>query len=275
MYLYPAKNLKMKKSLFIFFTVLFTVALQAQAGISISPARLYYKLATGASGKQTVNVTNPTEKELEVGVSFSDWEYEPSGNNRIVDAKTLATSCSDWIQILPSSYFVVQPGETKQVEVAFKVPATADSKVPVHTGMIFFTQLNPGKSTDQNGAAIQVTVRMGVKVYHSFVQQSTPLLEINDLTSYSDETNNKIIELKIENQSSIWADGKVKWELFNNGNGKKTTLKDIEFYTLPKDIRIIKQILPNDLPKGEYTLSAIMTYGENDVIKIAELEFSL
>lgn len=265
----------MKNIIFILFSVFTVVNIQAQAGISVSPGRLYYKLATGGSGKQSVNITNPTEKELEVGVSFSDWEYEPSGNNKIVEANTIPTSCSDWIQILPSSYFVIQPGETKQVEVIFKVPANADSKIPVHTGMIFFTQLNPGKSTDQNGAAIQVTVRMGVKVYHSFVQQSNALLEINDFTSYIDETNNKIVELKIENQGTIWADGKIKWELFNTSNGKKTNLKNIEFYTLPKDIRIIKQALPADLPKGDYTLSAIMTYGDNDVIKIAELEFSL
>lgn len=265
----------MKKFLLVFFTVITTMVMQAQAGISVSPGRLYYKLASGASGKQTVNVTNPTEKELEVGVSFSDWEYDPSGSNKIAETKTLATSCTDWIQILPSSYFVVQPGETKQVEVVFNVRANADTKIPVHTGMIFFTQLNPGKAKDQNGAAIQVTVRMGVKVYHSFVQQSTPLLEIIDFTSSADEANNKIVELKLENPGTTWADGKVKWELFNNSNGKKTTLRDTEFYTLPKDIRVIKQILPNDLSKGNYTLSAIVTYGENDVIKIAELEFSL
>lgn len=249
--------------------------LHAQAGISVSPGRLYYKLNTGASGSQYVSLTNPTEKELEVGVSFSDWEYEPSGNNKIVEANTLPTSCTDWIQILPSSYFVVKPGETKQIEVLFKVPANANQSVPVHTGMIFFTQLNPGAATDQNGAAIQVTVRMGVKVYHSFIKENNTLLDFADFTSYSDENKNKIIELKIENQGNLWADGKVKWELFNNSTGKKSTLKESEFYTLPKDTRVLTQQLPNDLAKGNYTISAIMTYGENDVIKIAELEFSL
>ncbi|KFF15028.1 fimbrial biogenesis chaperone [Flavobacterium hydatis] len=248
---------------------------QAQAGISVSPGRLYYKLNASGSGSQYVSLTNPTDKELEVGVSFSDWEYEPSGNNKIVAANTLPTSCTDWIQILPSSYFVVKPGETKQVEVLFKVPANADSSVPVHTGMIFFTQLNPGTALDQNGAAIQVTVRMGVKVYHSFIKENKVLVDFVDFTSYADDNKNKVIELKIENQGDLWTDGKVKWELFNNSTGKKSTLKESEFYTLPKDIRILKQQLPSDLAKGNYTVSAILTYGENDVIKIAELEFSL
>lgn len=265
----------MRNFILILIGLLIVNQAQAQAGISVSPGRLYYKLNAGASGSQYINLTNPTDKELEVGVSFNDWEYDVSGNNKIAEANTLPTSCTDWIQILPSSYFVVKPGETKQVEVLFKVPTNADTTIPVHTGMIFFTQLNPGTAIDQNGAAIQVTVRMGVKVYHSFIKENKVLIDFVDFTTYADDNKNKIIELKIENQGDLWADGKVKWELFNTSTGKKSTLKDSEFYTLPKDIRILKQQLPTDLAKGNYTVSAILTFGEKDIIKIAELEFSL
>lgn len=265
----------MKKFFWAFALLVCAGSAMAQAGISVSPGRVYYKLGAGASSSQSVRLTNPTEKDLEVGVSFSDWEYEPSGNNKIVDSNKLTTSCVDWIQVLPASYFVIKPGETKEVEVLMKVPANANTAIPVHTGMIFFTQLNPGKATDQNGAAIQVTVRMGVKIYHTFQQVNEPLLEFVDFTSYSDEKNTKFVELKLENQGTIWADGTVKWELFNNSTGKKSTLKETEFYTLPKDIRVLKHELSPDLPKGNYTITATLTYGEKDVIKIAELEFSL
>lgn len=247
----------------------------AQAGISVSPGRVYYKLSPGASGTQSIMVTNPTDRELEVGVSFNDWEYEPSGNNKVADANTLPTSCTDWIQIQPASYFVLAPGESKKIDVLFKVPANADTTIPVHTGMIFFTQLNPGNAKDQHGAAIQVTVRMGVKVYHSFVQESEPIMDFADFTSYTDDNNNKVIEVRVENQGKIWADGNVKWELFNTSTGKKSSLPTTDFYTLPGNTRVIKQILPTTLEKGNYTISATLTYGENDVIKIAELEFSL
>lgn len=247
----------------------------AQAGISLTPGRLYYKFGKGASGSQFIKITNPTNKELEIGASFSDWSYEEDGKNQILDANTISTSCSNWIQILPSSYFIIKPGETKEIEIILKVPQNADESIPVHNSMIFFTQLNPGKTTDKNGASIQVTVRMGVKIYHTFNKESEALIDFVDFLSYADEQGNKILELKVENQSKIWADGTVKWELFNNSTGKKTVLKESEFYTLPGNIRSLKQILPEDLPKGDYTVSAILTYGEKDVIKIAELEFSL
>ena len=265
----------MKKFLLALAGILLVNLAHAQAGISVTPGRLYYKLSTGTSGTQSLNVTNPTEKELEVGVSFSDWEYESSGNNKIVEAGSLPTSCSDWIQVLPASYFLLKPGETKEVQILLNVPQGADTTVPVHTAMIFFTQLNPGKATDQRGAAIQVTVRMGVKVYHSFTQSAEVALDFTDFTSYTDPNNDKVIEVSIENQGKLWAEGKLKWELFNNSTGKKSTLREIEIYTLPKDLRVVKQLLPKDLEKGDYTISAILTYGETDVIKIAELEFSL
>jgi hypothetical protein len=265
----------MKKILFAIVLFIFISEVNAQAGISVSPGRLYYKLAEGGSGSQRVSLTNPTDREVEVGVSFSDWGYEPSGINLITDANTLPTSCVNWIQISPASYFVLKPYETKDVEVLFKVPPTADTNVPVHTAMIFFTQLNPGKTTGENGAAIQVTVRMGVKVYHSFQQKTDSALEIDDFGSFADESGNKFIELKVANQGKIWADGKVKWELFNNTNGKKSSLSETDFYTLPNDIRVIQQALPGNLEKGNYTISAIVTYGESDTIKIAELEFTL
>ncbi len=262
----------------LFFAAIFLITANSvfsQAGISVSPGRVYYKLGKGASSTQSVSIANPTDKELEIGVSFSDWEYEESGNNKILEANLLPTSCTDWIQVLPASYMILKPGETKEVQIVMKVPQDADTNIPVHTGMIFFTQLNPGKSIDQNGASIQVTVRMGVKIYHSFEQEREPEIEFTDFISYADTNNNKVLELKIENPGKIWTDGKIKWELFNNSTGKKTSLSEVEFYTLPGNLRSVKQMLPGDLPKGDYTASAIMTYGEKDVIKIAELEFSL
>ena len=247
----------------------------AQAGIAVTPGRVYYNLAEGADGTQTIKVTNPTDAELEIGVSFSDWNYLENGNNNIQDPGTLPNSCADWIQVLPDTYFMLKPGETKEVEVLMEVPQNANKETPVKTSMIFFTQLNPGNARDQKGASIQVTVRMGVKVYHSFTKQTAGELEIVDFKNYKDEEDRKMIEVQIKNTSDIWVNGNVSWEIFNKNTGKTKTLDKQEFYTLPDDLRIVKQQLPKDLEKGDYTVSAILTYGDSDTINIAELDFSL
>ena len=264
------------KQLFVslFLTVTISIA-WSQAGISVTPGRLYYKLGLGETNSQTIKLMNPNDKELEIGVSFSDWNYENSGANHIVESNSLPNSCVNWIQVLPSSYFVIQPGETKEIEIVFKVPNDVKNTIPVHNAMVFFTQLNPGQAKDESGAAIQVTVRMGVKIYHSFVQKADPILEIADFKNYTDTDKTKFVKLQISNNSTIWADGKVKWELFNNTTGKKNTLNETDFFTLPSDIRELQLQLPKDLEKGKYTISAQLTYGETDVIKVAELDFEL
>lgn len=265
----------MKKITSTLFLLLMAFFAWSQAGISVSPGRLYYKLGLGSSAAQYINISNPNESELEVGVSFNDWKYETSGTNQIAEANSLPTSCTDWIQVLPSSHFMLKPGETKRVEVLLKVPANADTAVHVHNAMLFFTQLNPGKLKSEAGANIQVTVRMGVKLYHSFEQKPNPNVEIVDFKNYLTAQKNSIIALTIVNKSKVWADGKVKWELFNNTTGEKSTLRETEFYTLPNDIREMYQQLPADLKKGKYTAFAQVSYGEWDVIKIAELEFEI
>jgi hypothetical protein len=247
----------------------------SQAGISVSPGRLYYQLESGASGSEFVNITNPNEETLEVGVSFSDWNYEVSGANQIAESKSLYTSCVDWVQVLPSSYFIIQPKETKKIEVILKVPPQANTAIPVHNAMVFFTQLNPSKIENAEGASIQVTVRMGVKIYHSFVKNVKPQIEIIDLKNYIDSQKNKIIKLTIANKGTIWADGKLKWELFNTSTGEKKVLNETDFFTLPKDVRELNQALPQNLTKGKYTVFAQIMYGDIEVIKIAELDFEI
>ena len=55
------------------------------------------------------------------------------------------------------------------------------------------------------------------------------------------------LELLLKNNSKSWLEGKIKWELLNTQTGEKRKLDDQEIYSLPGDIRIIKQDLPKDL----------------------------
>jgi hypothetical protein len=260
----------------LFFTLLLGLLVfptQGQVGLTATPVKFHYELAPGENGTQSIIVSNPTDREVEVGVSFSDWNYNEEGNNQFYDSGTLETSCVDWIKILPSSYFVLQPQERKKLEIVLSVPPNVDRKNSVHTAMLYFSQLNPDDSgVNKNGAAIKVTVRLGVKIYHSFYN-AQPEMEITGFDTFDKEDGTKTVYLVIENQGEIWTDGKITWELFNKNTGKKQKLEDSEFYTLPGDQRRVEKLLPPDLEKGEYTLTAIAKYGESDVIKIAALDF--
>lgn len=262
------------KKLFLLFLFLSSLTTLAQAGLSISPGKLYFRDAAGTIATQKVRIANPNDKAVEVGVSMGDWNYDDKGSNNVVEANTLKTSASQWIQVLPNSYFIIEPNEIKEVEVVLNIPQNLPSDVPVHTAMIFFTQLNPGNAVDENGAAIKVTVRMGLKVYHAN-QNNTESVEITDIKPSKTAEGNKAIEVSFQNDGKLWSDGKLTASIFNQQTGEKTTLNTVDFYSLPNDLRKQSFALPNQLNSGTYTFIVQLTYGKENVVKVAELDFTL
>jgi hypothetical protein len=261
---------------FLLASVTGTIPISAQSGISVSPSRLYYNNTGTGAKTQKVIISNPNDKPLQVGVSVSDWAYDSLGNNRIVDAGKLPNSCAGAVKVLEGSFFTLKPHEEKQLTVQFSSAALKKSAIdPYHTAMLFFTQLNPGASNATNGAAIKVTVRMGVKIYHTANPDEKPLLEITNLKDKATAEGGKTLHLSLVNNGKIWADGQCKWEMLNTATGTKTSLPETPFYTLPGDKRILKKELPASLPKGKYTATAIVTYGKDKEIKVAELAFAL
>jgi hypothetical protein len=270
---YTMKNIPL---FLIVFLLLSSVCgkVSAQAGMTVSPGKMYFKQAAGSSGTQRIVVSNPNDKELEVGVSISDWNYDSLGNNLTYDAGTLATSCADWVQVMPGSYFTLQPHEKRELNVVFNVPANADKNIPVHNAMIFLTQLNPGDAKAADGTAIKVTVRMGIKLYHSFVQAEERDIDVVNLKDVADTGSNPgYLELALKNTGKAWLEGKIKWELLNTQTGEKRKLEDQDIFSLPGDARIMREALPKDLKKGKYTATAVINYGNKDELKVVELEF--
>lgn len=257
-----------------FFASIITFVAFAQAGLTVSPGKLYFYENKGLPQTQKVSITNPTNKVLEIGVSISDWNYDKLGSNYISEFNTLNESCSSWIQILPNTFFTIEPNSTKDVEVVLTNPDSTNPNYPVHTSMLFFTQLNPGDSVDEKGASIKVTVRMGVKVYHA-KQETEGEISILDFRASKDEKNNKFVDLEYKNSGKIWTEGKIIWSLFNYKTGKTTELSEEEFYTLPKDTRISRKQLDQGLSSGQYTISAQIIYGKNETIQLAEMDFEI
>ncbi len=250
----------------------------AQAGVSTSPNKLYYTFEPGGSGTQKLIVQNPADKELEVGISFSDWQYDSLGNNITTDPGTLPHSCSKWITIAQGSYFILKPFERKELDVIVTAPADLNKDIPVHTAMLYLTQLNPWKpGQSEEGASIIVTVRMGVKIYYSHVtapQRSIEIVNFSHMKSHIEGAQDQL-ELKIDNLSDTWVKGNVKVELLNTSNGKKLFLDEVEFHQLPGDKRLVRLKLPAKADKGKYNATAIVNYGDRDELKVAELDFML
>lgn len=262
------------KYFWLFITFLSFFFSQAQAGMTVSPGKLFFYGTEGASVPQKIKIINPTDRELEVGISINDWQYDDKGGNVITAFNSIPQSCAGWVRILPGTHISIPGNSFKEVEVTLQVPDKSSVQHPVHTAMVFLTQLNPGSSTDASGAAIKVAVRIGVKIYHT-AQETTGLIAVKDLTAMKNNDGEKVVLLSYENQGNIWTDGKISWSVFSFQTGKSITIGEEEFYTLPNDQRQAQTILPADLPSGRYSVTARITTDKNNAVQLAEMDFEI
>ena len=270
----PMKPIRTIFALFITLSFLTPEVLKAQTGISVSPPRTYFTLDAGQTETKTVLVSNPSKTNtLELSVSFNDWQYDQYGNNVVSDAGTLATSNVSWINVLPQSFFSLAPGASHELQVQMKVPENIDTNVPVHTSMMYITQINPSDGVNEQGANIKIAVRSGVKIYHRFASNRQPSVEISNF-AYNKGENPERIKISFNNDGNVWADGTISCDLLNQDTGKKIKLDDVVFYSMPGDKRDIYLQLPETLEKGKYIATALIDYEDASAVKLAELSFT-
>ncbi|MCY0970482.1 fimbrial biogenesis chaperone [Chryseobacterium wangxinyae] len=255
----------------LFFAIIFQA--KAQTGISVSPPRLYFESAAGISNSEKITVTNVSAKNtLDLAVSLGDWQYDAKGENQMYPANSLPTSCASWISIKKDdTYFSLGPGERRDIELTITSPTLSKENLAAHTALLYVSQMNPVEDVDSKGANIKVSIRSGIKIFHKKPEATKKKLEITDLKY---DAEKKILRLHFENQADIWVDGKVTTDILNVGNGKKTSLSPIVFYTMPGNKREMEVQLPTPLDKGNYTASVLVDYGDSENLEMGELNFN-
>lgn len=261
-----------RKIITVLFLSLLTFSAFSQVGISVSPPRIYFELNPGQSGTQKVSVSNVSNKHtLDLSVTLGDWEYDQNGENVMHDANQIATSCASWLSISQGSYFSLKPGESKDIEIVMTTPRNLKNDIPVHTALLYITQMNPTDDVTNAGANIKVNVRSAVKVYHRTLASKNKKIDIQNLI-YNKETKN--IDLLFENQGNTWIDGSIFVDLLQSQTGKQIRLTPTVFYTLPGNKRWVHLALPQDLAKGKYTATVIIDNEDQNNLEAAELGFT-
>ena len=209
---------------------------------------------------------------MSLSITFGDWKYDEFGNNVMLPPDSLDFSCASWMSVDEGTYFTLDPGENREIELRMTVPVSVEeNNSPINTAMVYITQMNAVDGVDADGAAIKVNVRQGIKVYQNDRNATNKLIEIVSL-SFDNESEG--LQLGFNNSGDIWTNGTVNTSLFNQTTGEEILLEEMIFYTLPGDER--KMFLPFErkLDKGEYIATIIIDYGDEIALEAAELEFS-
>jgi len=190
--------------------------------------------------------------------------------NMMSAANSLKVSCAGWISVKKEdNYFSLGPGERKDIDVTITVPNKLSDTLEAHSAVLYVSQMNPVDDVDSKGAKIKVSIRSGIKIFHKFPSAKAKKIEIQNLTF---DKSKKQLNLFFENEGNVWTDGKVYTDFVNVENGKKVSIDAIVFYTMPGNKREINISLPEDLPKGKYTASVMIDYGDNN-LELGELNF--
>ena len=245
-----------------------SININAQVGISVSPPRVYYEVNPGQTGENEINITNASEKHtLDLSLTLGDWTYNTSGENVVYPPD----SCAGWVSIMGASYLSLKPKETRSVKVNITVPQDLNDSIPVHTAMLYVTQMNPIDDVDAKGANIKVSIRSGIKLFHRKHGSRIRKIEISNFLWK--EKNNELL-LEFTNEGNVWLDGSVKPYLFNKSTGNEVSLTDVAFYTMPQDKRILRIPTLKSLEKGDYVATVLLDYGDKNNIEAAELQFT-
>ncbi|NOZ46436.1 MAG: hypothetical protein GXO79_06600 [Chlorobi bacterium] len=226
----------------------------------VSPVKLYFSAEPGES--QTINLTvkNHGNKPETFILSLGDFLIDNKGTKEMLDANSTKNSCANWLSINPS-FVEINPNESKLVGVTIMVP---NGDYSTRWSQIFVRQVKERTSfTVDEGisAGIGVSPRIAVTVFQSPKSNSNYNAQINRLKEISQPGDSlRKFSVNVENIGDKITQCKVYLIAASLESAEEFPADTVILDTYPNSSRTIFLELPNFLPKGKYSLSAILDY---------------
>jgi P pilus assembly chaperone PapD len=263
----------------IFFTFLFlTIYSGAFAqSTSISPSRLYFKAAPGETKKQIVHVINSSTTSQSYTVTFGDFDAPGvDGKSQLMVAGQSEHSSSKYMSASPS-FFTLSPGKDLDIVVNIDLPNLPEAnKVKWGTLMLKIvkerTEAQSGSKTDV-GMGLVETFQFVVHIFQtppSITLKSAEIVSFKELSK--DEKKGRTLALISKNTGEAILDCATYLEFSNLQTGNETRNKPSAFTLLPGSSRMMKLAIPKDLPKGKYTVTAVIDFGSKDDVQAAQMD---
>jgi P pilus assembly chaperone PapD len=246
--------------------------------VSLSPSRLYYKAAPGETKKQVVHVTNNSSKKQSFTVSFGDFAVPGiNGKTQMLKPGESEHSCSRYMSASPS-FFDLDPGKTQDVQVIIDLPALPEAnKVKWGTLMLKLEKERTEASNSEKDGVGMGLLETFQFVVHLFQTPPSVTLKQAEITSFSEkkEASTRTLELITKNTGEAIIDC-ATYLIFNNmQTGFEKQTKPSAFTVLPEGSRLMKFPVPADLPKGKYTVTAVVDIGRKDAVQAAEMDIEI
>ncbi len=251
----------MKRLSTILYALLCTLLTNAQ-DFEVSPLTFNFNAEPGESQTKFLSVKNHSGKTETFILNISDYAVDNKGQGKYVEAGSLKNSIADWISIAPS-FFELAPQEEKQISITMQQPADDYAS---KWGVIFArtAQEQTSFTADKNvSAGMAISARIAINVYQTPGSNKNFKATISNMSETTVKGDSiRSFSAIVNNMSDVITDCKVSMIATEINNGEEYEFAPTSFTMYPKSSRKIELYLPNGkLPKGTYSLAAILDYG--------------
>jgi P pilus assembly chaperone PapD len=237
---------------------------------SVTPSRLYFKVAPGGYKSQTIRVTNNGTKPETFKVTFANFSSEGTKGKTTIDTTTEdVRGCSQWLSASPA-FFEAAPGETKDVEILLQIPNTPEANTTRWAvASIKLARENTGNNEKgENVTGMQILQSFQFVVHIFQTPPSVTFKEAIIMSFYKDSTaKDTVVTLKmvVKNTGEAIIDCAPYLNIVNIKTGEELKVTNKAFTVLPGGMREVFFYLPKSIAKGEYNIAGLVDYGSLDI----------
>jgi P pilus assembly chaperone PapD len=271
----------MKNHITIMLALVLCQGFQSNAqSVSLSPSRVYFKASPGETKKQVVHVTNNSDVTQSFTITFGDFSATGTdGKTQLMKSGESEHSCSQYMSASPS-FFELPAGKSQDVEVIIDLPNLPEAnKVKWGTMMLKLakekTEARQGEG-DMVGMGILETFQFVVHLFQTppnITLKQAEIENFKEITAAGDSA--RTLALIAKNTGDAILDCATYLEYSNLQTGFEQRSKPAAFTMLPGGGRQMKFKIPADLPKGKYTVTAVVDIGSKDAVQAAEMDIDI
>ncbi|HEV7350142.1 hypothetical protein [Telluribacter sp.] len=261
----------MRQYLFLFIFFLINSVVAVAQHINVLPTSLSFSLSRGISQNQTLYISNPTTVKQAFEISLADWKRNEDGSHSYYKPNTQPYSCARWLS-LSTNLVEVEPGHTAKVTVTLQGSDDPKDYEQMKWAMLFLQNVVEKKPEDSRSTNVQTQIRevmrIGVHLY-----QTPPSLVQHEAKAIALEPDPEDLEsywFKVQNTGRTMLNCRVYLDLTETTTGVQYRSEGTEFPMFPEGSRQVKLTLPPNVPKGKYSMLAILDYAEDASLEALE-----
>ncbi len=227
----------------------------------VSPIRLYFNSKPGEIQVKTISITNHAQNKAIFSLKLNDFIVNNEGERNFLAKGTSTNSLNDWLEV---SQNTVELNPNESAEVVLRLHAPQDD-FSSKWGMLIIEAVkeqSPFSADTRMQTGMNLSAQVAVVIFQSAPQNNDVDIKINNLADITKTTDTKrIFSAVIENKGSQIVPCKVLLIAANMQTAEEFVFEPQYIDVYPNSTRIIRLQLPNTIPPGKYSISAILDYG--------------